>query len=163
QLVSPTPCRPADVDRDGINLGEAAGFALLEWPDDAPQARLHLLGYGESSDAWHMSAPHPEGAGARLAMRAALERAGTAPGDIDWVHLHGTATPANDRSEDKAVTALFGPGMTASSTKGWTGHTLGAAGIMNFALAALAIDNDLLPASLNTRHVDPALGADIVL
>ncbi|MGH8225006.1 MAG: beta-ketoacyl-[acyl-carrier-protein] synthase family protein [Gammaproteobacteria bacterium] len=163
QLVSAEPCRPADAERDGINLGEAAGFALLEWPEDAPAAKLHLLGYGESADAHHMSAPHPEGAGARLAMRDALARAGLAPPDIDWIHLHGTATPANDLAEDKAVAALFGPGMRCSSTKGWSGHTLGAAGILGTGIAALAIEEGFLPASLNTRRVDPALAADIVL
>ncbi|MGH8161576.1 MAG: beta-ketoacyl-[acyl-carrier-protein] synthase family protein [Gammaproteobacteria bacterium] len=163
QLVSKEPCRPADAERDGINLGEAAGFALLEWSEKAPAARLQLLGYGESSDAHHMSAPHPEGLGARLAMQAALERAAVAPGDIDWIHLHGTGTPPNDLAEDKAVTDLFGEGMPCSSTKGWTGHTLGAAGIVNFAVAALAIEEGFLPASLNTRKVDPALAGDIVL
>lgn len=163
QLVSAAPCRPADAARDGISLGEAAGFALLEWPEAAPAARLHLLGYGESSDAWHMSAPHPEGLGARLAMHDALTRAELAPGAIDWVHLHGTGTPANDLAEDKAVANLFGAGMACSSTKSWTGHTLGGAGIVNFALAALALEEGFLPASLNTRQVDPALAADIVL
>lgn len=163
QLVSSRPCRPADAERDGINLGEAAGFALLEWPGDAPDATLRLLGCGESSDAWHMSAPHPEGAGARLAMNTALKRAHLAPDDIDWVHLHGTGTRANDLAEDKALASLFGPGMTCSSTKGWTGHTLGAAGIMNVALGALAIEQGFVPASRNTRTVDPAFAADIVL
>ncbi|MDN5864034.1 MAG: beta-ketoacyl-[acyl-carrier-protein] synthase family protein [Gammaproteobacteria bacterium] len=163
QLLSSKPCRPADAERDGINLGEAAGFALLEWPPEAPSARLQLLGYGESSDAHHMSAPHPDGLGAKLAMRDALSRAALEPGDIDWVHLHGTGTPANDLAEDKAVTDLFGAGMACSSTKGWTGHTLGAAGIVNFALGALAIEEGFLPASLNTRKVDAALAGDIVM
>ncbi|MGH8273659.1 MAG: beta-ketoacyl-[acyl-carrier-protein] synthase family protein [Gammaproteobacteria bacterium] len=163
QLVSAEPCRPADATRDGISLGEAAGFALLEWPEESPAARLRLLGYGESSDAYHMSAPHPEGLGARLAMQAALTRAELTAGEIDWVHLHGTGTPANDLAEDKAIAGLFGDGMTCSSTKGWTGHTLGAAGIVNFALAALALEEGFLPASLNTRQVDSELAGDIVL
>ena len=165
QLVSAHPCRPADVARDGINLGEAAGFALLEWPEDAPDAHAApcLLGYGESGDAHHMSAPHPEGAGAALAMRAALQRAALAPSDIDWIHLHGTGTPANDLAEDRAVHAVFGPGQVSSSTKGWCGHTLGAAGALGFGFAALALEHGLIPASLNTQHVDPALTADIVL
>jgi 3-oxoacyl-[acyl-carrier-protein] synthase-1 len=163
QLVSAKPCRPADVERDGISLGEAAGFALVEWPEDAPAAGLRLLGYGESNDAHHMSAPHPEGLGARLAMSAALDRAHLAPDDIDWVHLHGTGTPANDLAEDKALAALFGERKPCSSTKGWTGHTLGAAGIVNFAFAALAIEEGFLPASLNTQRKDPALAGDIVL
>ncbi len=164
QLVSTSPCRPADTERDGINLGEAAGFALLEWPDacdgkDFPM----LMGFGESGDAHHMSAPHPEGAGATLAMQAALKRAGLQPADVDWVHLHGTGTPANDKSEDLALSQVFGPGQASSSTKGWCGHTLGAAGIMGFGIAALALEHGIVPASLNTRHVDPAIDADIVL
>lgn len=162
QLVSARPCRPADVERDGISLGEAGGFALLEWPDAGP-APLHLLGYGESTDAYHMSAPHPEGLGARLAMEAALGRAGISASQVDWVHLHGTGTVANDLSEDTAVNAVFGTGMACSSTKGWTGHTLGAAGMLGFAVAALAIEEGFLPASRNTRLVDPAFTADIVL
>jgi len=162
QLVSSRPCRPADAGRDGINLGEAAGYALLEWPEDgAPGVRL--LGFGESADAHHMSAPHPDGAGARLAMQGALERAGLEPAGVDWVHLHGTGTPANDLAEDKALSALFGDGMTCSSTKGWMGHTLGAAGILGAGLAALAIEEGLVPASLNTRTVDPRLSGDVVL
>ena len=164
QLVSASPCRPADAERDGINLGEAAGFALLEWPDASGGTESPLLmGFGESGDAHHMSAPHPEGAGAALAMRAALERAGLQPADIDWVHLHGTGTPANDKAEDLALRQVFGPGQASSSTKGWCGHTLGAAGIMGFGIAVLALEHGLVPASLNTRRVDPAIDADIVL
>jgi len=164
QLVSAAPCRPADAERDGINLGEAAGFALLEWSDacgdqDSPM----LLGFGESGDAHHMSAPHPEGAGAALAMQAALDRSGLKPADVDWVHLHGTGTPANDQAEDLAVRRVFGPGQISSSTKGWCGHTLGAAGIMGFGIAALAMEHGFVPASLNTHKVDPAIDADIVL
>lgn len=162
QLVSAAPCRPADIARDGINLGEAGGFALLEWPPEA-SGDLQLLGYGESADAYHMSAPHPEGAGARRAMADALQRADLAPGAIDWVHLHGTGTPANDLAEDKAVRDVFGEGAACSSTKGWTGHTLGAAGIASFAISALAIEEGFLPASMNTRQVDPELSGDIVL
>jgi len=162
QLVSTQPCRPADAGRDGINLGEAAGFALLEWPE-AGTPGVRLLGFGESADAHHMSAPHPEGAGARLAMEGALERAGLGPEAVDWVHLHGTGTPANDPAEDKALAAVFGDSMTCSSTKGWMGHTLGAAGILGAGLGALAIEEGLVPASLNTRRVDPELAGDVVL
>ena len=122
-----------------------------------------LLGYGESGDAYHMSAPHPEGAGAALAMRDALQRAGIEPAAIDWVHLHGTGTPANDLAEDRAVHSVFGPGQASSSTKGWCGHTLGAAGALGFGFAALALEHGLIPASRNTHTVDPALSADIVL
>lgn len=161
QLVSPEPCRPTDPERDGISLGEAGGFALLE-PLSGDTA-LTLLGCGESSDAYHMSAPHPGGAGAGRAMRRALMDADLAPGAIDWVHLHGTATPANDLAEDRALESIFGPGMAASSTKGWTGHTLGAAGIVSFAMAALALEEGFLPGTINTRRPDPAFSADVLL
>lgn len=165
QLVSAQPCRPADAERNGINLGEAGGFALLERPENSESdaGSPYLLGFGESGDAHHMSAPHPEGTGAALAMSAALERAGLDPEDIDWVHLHGTATPANDIAEDRAVSQVFGPGQASSSTKGWSGHTLGAAGILGFGIAALALEQGFIPASLNTSNPDPALCADIVL
>jgi 3-oxoacyl-[acyl-carrier-protein] synthase-1 len=162
QLVSPEPCRPADAKRNGISIGEAAGFALLEWPEQAgpgPQ----LLGYGESSDAHHMSAPEPEGRGAFAAMHAALARAGLQPGDIDYINLHGTATRANDASEDHAVFALFGDRTPCSSTKGWTGHALGAAGILEAGIGLLAIEHGFAPRSLNTTEKDPALRSNVLL
>jgi 3-oxoacyl-[acyl-carrier-protein] synthase I len=162
QLVSPEVCRPADAGRRGISIGEAAGFALVEWPDGS-KSDLALLGYGESSDAHHMSAPEPEGRGALAAMRAALERAALAPSDIDYINLHGTATPANDAAEDKAVCALFGTRTPCSSTKGWTGHTLGAAGILETAISLLAIEQGFMPRSLNTRDKDPNIGSNILL
>lgn len=161
QLVSSSPCRPADPQRDGINIGEAAGFALLERSGEA--GGLALLGYGESSDAHHMSAPHPEGEGAIRAMQQALARAGLEASHIDYITLHGTATPANDRAEDRAVFRLFQGKVPCSSTKGFTGHTLGAAGILGMACAGIAIEEGLLPASLNTRQVDAAIRSPIVL
>lgn len=160
QLTSREPCRPADPGRDGISIGEAAGFAILDPAAMAPQA---LLGYGESSDAHHMSAPDPEGRGARLAMDNALRRAGLAPAQIDYINLHGTATPANDRAEDQGVTSVFGTATPCSSTKGWTGHTLGAAGIVGAVFSLLCIEHGWLPRSLNTRSRDPALNAAILL
>jgi len=163
QLVSPDICRPADARRNGISIGEAAGFALLEWPDRAAPGAPLLLGYGESSDAHHMSAPHPEGQGAHAAMAAALSRAGLAPGDIDYINLHGTATPANDAAEDKGVVALFGTRTPCSSTKGWTGHTLGAAGILEAVISLQALEHGFAPRSLNTEAKDPALGANVLL
>src|SRR5579863_1859396 len=140
QLTSPTPCRPFDVARDGISIGEGAALALLERaPDDLDGDSVLLLGVGESSDAYHMSAPHPEGLGARRAMRAALASAVLEPGDIDYINLHGTATPSNDRSESQAVTSVFGPTTPCSSTKGATGHTLGAAGALEAVISILAV------------------------
>jgi 3-oxoacyl-[acyl-carrier-protein] synthase-1 len=162
QLVSPDACRPADARRNGISIGEAAGYALLEWPEPG-SSPLRLLGYGESSDAHHMSAPEPEGRGALEAMRSALARAGLAPADVDYINLHGTATPANDAAEDKAVFALFGAGTPCSSTKGWTGHALGAAGILEAAVSLIAIEEGFAPRSLNTGQKDPQLQSHILL
>ncbi len=164
ELTSPKPCRPFDADRDGISIGEAAAFALLERPaaplaDDA----VLLLGAGESSDAWHMSSPHPEGLGARLAMERALADAGLAADDIDYINLHGTATPANDAAEGKAVAALFGDRVPMSSTKGATGHTLGAAGALEAVVCALALSHGFLPGSANTARIDPAIPVDYLL
>ena len=159
QLVSSEPCRPADLKRNGISIGEAAGFALLE----PGEGELMLLGYGESSDAHHMSAPDPEGRGASAAMRAALRRANLGPHRVDYINLHGTATPANDLAEDRAVREVFGPDVALSSTKGWTGHTLGAAGMVEAAIALLCIEAGLMPRSLNTREKDPAIEGNVLL
>src|SRR5688500_741610 len=158
ELVSPDPCRPFDVERRGISLGEAAGFALLE--REGPAAAW-LLGYGESSDAHHMSTPHPEGRGARLALQAALERAQLAPADIDYINLHGTASQKNDEVEAQLVADLFPATTFASSTKGWTGHTLGAAGIVEAVISLLAIEHGVLPGTLNSQTLDPVCGPQI--
>lgn len=161
QLISEDICRPADAHRKGISIGEAAGFALLE--ADARRGDLALLGYGESSDAYHMSAPDPEGRGARQSMLDALARAGLTAADIGYINLHGTATPANDASEDQAVTAVFGTQTPCSSTKGYTGHTLGAAGIIEAVVSLLAVEHGFLPASVTTRQKDPAIRGNILL
>ena len=162
QLVSPEPCRPFDVTRVGLSLGEAGGYALVERVPPAPQpGSLQLRGYGESSDAHHMSAPHPDGLGAQLAMRDALARAGIDADEVGYLNLHGTATPANDSIEAKAVAGIFGAALHASSTKGWTGHTLGAAGIVESVIALLALENGLLPGILNSATPDPACGPQI--
>ncbi|WP_020167560.1 MULTISPECIES: beta-ketoacyl-[acyl-carrier-protein] synthase family protein [Methylotenera] len=158
-LLSTQACRPYDSARDGISIGEAAAFALLERPDANTQAdAVLLLGIGESSDAYHMSSPHPEGLGARLAMQQALESAGLSPADIDYINLHGTATPSNDAAEAKAVTAVFGDATPpCSSSKGATGHTLGAAGAVEAVICALALQHAFIPGGLNTTQVDPLL------
>lgn len=160
QLVSPEPCRPFDANRIGLSLGEAGGFAVLERLDTQLQG-LQLRGYGESSDAHHMSAPHPEGLGAQLAMRDALARAGIGAGEVGYLNLHGTATPANDSVEARAVAGMFPDHLHASSTKGWTGHTLGAAGIVESVIALLALESGLLPGTLNSATPDPACGPQI--
>lgn len=164
ELVSSQPCRPADRERDGLSIGEAAGFVLLEPTYDGKgPGPVALLGYGESSDAHHMSSPHPEGLGARLAMERALSCAGLRARDIDYVNLHGTATPANDWTEDRAIYDVFGASVPCSSTKGWTGHTLGAAGITEAVISVLCIKYGFIPRSLNTRELDTAFKSQIVL
>lgn len=156
-LNAPGPCRPFDIARDGISIGEAGGFALLEpTPSNIADDDIVLLGVGESNDAYHMSSPHPEGIGARLAMERALAAAGLAPRDIDYINLHGTATRVGDAAEDIAVFALFGSETPGSSTKGYTGHTLGAAGIVEAIIAGLAIRHGILPGSAQTSTVDPS-------
>jgi 3-oxoacyl-[acyl-carrier-protein] synthase-1 len=157
-LLSRAPCRPYDVERDGISIGEAAAFFLLERAAPGDE-RIALLGTGESSDAWHMSAPHPEGRGARMAMAEALRSAALLPEDIDYVNLHGTGTKSNDAAEDVAVTALFGDRVPCNSTKGMTGHALGAAGALEAAIALLCIREGLVPPGIGTRQVDPELRA----
>ena len=164
ELTSSRACRPFDAERDGISLGEGAGFALLEKPaGPAAAGAVLLLGVGESSDAYHMSTPHPEGAGAKLAMQRALEAARLGPADIDYINLHGTATRTNDAAEDKAVVELFGSATPCSSTKGATGHLLGAAGITEAVISMLAARHGLLPGSAHTRSVDPALKSRYLL
>ena len=161
QLVSPTPCRPFDAERDGISLGEAAGFALLErgQQGDAPQ----LLGYGESSDAHHMSTPHPGGLGAERALDDALARAGIDAAQVDHVNLHGTASEKNDEVEAALVARCFPARTHASSTKGCTGHTLGAAGIVEAAATLLAIETGFMPGTMNSQRLDAKCGPQIRL
>ena len=163
-LVGREPCRPCDAQRGGISIGEAAGFALLERPEQAaPHSGVALLGYGESSDAYHMSTPHPEGVGAALAMQRALDRAALAPATIDYINMHGTASQVNDSMEDRAITSVFGTHTPCSSTKGWTGHALGAAGITEAVIAALCIQNGIRPGCLNTRSIDSSFTSQVLL
>jgi len=162
ELTSSQPCRPFDAERDGISIGEAAAFTLLERADAAsdtpPGERLYLLGVGESSDAHHMSSPHPEGRSAKVAIQQALDQAGLRPDQIGYINLHGTGTPSNDASESQAVAAVFGaPTPPCSSTKGATGHTLGAAGALEAIVSLLALRHRFLPAGLNVGKLDPAL------
>ncbi len=160
QLVSPAPCRPFDAERDGISIGEAAGFALLERSDGRAGA-LQLLGYGESSDAHHMSTPHPQGLGAERALDDALARAGIDASAVDHINLHGTASTKNDEVEAALVARRFPARTHASSTKGITGHTLGAAGIVEAAASLLAIEHGMLPGTVNTRGLDAACGPQV--
>lgn len=158
QLTSRAPCRPFDAARDGLSIGEAAAFALLQRAGGRLAAdAVLLLGTGESSDAWHMSAPHPEGRGAGAAMRQALAAARLAPGDIDYINFHGTGTPSNDAAEARAVSAVLGERIPGSSTKGATGHTLGAAGGLEAVVCALALRHGLMPGGIGTGALDPEL------
>jgi len=161
ELVSRRPCRPNDATRDGISIGEAAGFVLLERASAAPPNAIRLLGCGNSCDAYHMSSPDPDGRGAALAIRAALADAGISPQDIDYVHQHGTGTQLNDRIEDAAIASVISTQTPCSSTKGWTGHTLGAAGVTNAVLAALFLAQGLLPRNLHLDQSDPTLQCQI--
>jgi 3-oxoacyl-[acyl-carrier-protein] synthase-1 len=162
QLLSPLPCRPFDIARQGISIGEAAGFALLE-RDPGGDAPLQLLGYGESSDAHHMSSPHPEGLGAELAIDDALARAGLATDDIDYLNLHGTASRQNDAVEAALVGRRFPGHVHAGSTKGVTGHALGAAGIVEAVACLLAIEHGVRPGTAVTEQLDPACGPQLRL
>jgi 3-oxoacyl-[acyl-carrier-protein] synthase I len=165
QLVSNDVCRPADAQRKGISIGEAAGFAIVEKPAANTVAALPfaLLGYGESGDAHHMSSPDPQGRGAAAAMQLALQRAKVEPAQVDYINLHGTGTPTNDAAEDQGVYSLFGANTPCSSTKGFTGHTLGAAGIMEAGIAMLCIEQGFMPQSLHTQVKDPALQTNILM
>jgi 3-oxoacyl-[acyl-carrier-protein] synthase I len=170
ELLSTQPCKPFDVARTGISIGEAAAFVLLERPRcDAPEQapasgaeRILLLGIGESTDAHHMSSPHPEGLGARRAMQEALAAANLRASDIDYINLHGTGTRSNDAAESRALNALFDD-TPCSSTKGATGHTLGAAGTLEAVIAALALRHQFVPAGIQTTDPDPQLRLEYVL
>ncbi len=157
-LIAEQACAPWGLERAGISIGEACGFALLE--RDAKDAPLVLLGYGESSDAHHMSTPHPEGTGAALAMEQALRNAGIRASELDYINLHGTGTRLNDASEDRAL-QHFQHAAACSSTKGWTGHTLGAAGITEAAITLLAIEAGFIPGNLGRGTADPALATPV--
>ena len=161
ELLSRAPCRPCDAGRDGISLGEAAGFVLLT--RDRGDAAVALAGYGESADAHHLSTPHPEGAGAAMAMASALRQAGWQRSDVDYVNLHGTATRTNDVAEDAAIRAVVGDEVPRSSTKGWTGHALGAAGLVEAVITAMAIRHSFIPGTLNCSTVDAAIRGNVEL
>ena len=155
-LLDPQPCRPFDAARRGISIGEAAAFTLLARDREAVQ----LMGYGERSDAHHMSSPHPQGLGAEQALDAALARAGL--GDaaaIDFVSLHGTGSAANDEVEAALVARRYAGTVHASATKGLSGHTMGAAGLLQALACVLALQRGLLAGSGPTEAPDPAFGA----
>jgi len=159
ELVSPEPCRPFDASRRGISIGEAAGFALLERIEVHPYAPLRLLGCGESSDAHHMSTPDPQGLGAELALRDMLDRAGLDVSQVDYINLHGTASQKNDAMEAGLIARLFPTRTRVSSTKALTGHTLGAAGILEAVISLLALREGFVPGNAGAVQPDPVCTA----
>jgi 3-oxoacyl-(acyl-carrier-protein) synthase len=165
QLIAPDGCKPLDLNRAGMTVGEGAGFLLLESnPREGRRVVAELLGSGLGCDAYHATSPHPEGTGAALAMRRALADAGLAPQAIDYVNLHGTGTPDNDAAEARALRQIFTRQVPAlSSTKGLTGHTLAAAGGIEAVVSIIALDDGLLPANTGLEVVDPKLELSPVL
>lgn len=152
-LISAKLCQPMDKDRCGINIGEAGALLVLEKTKAANRAKPHLLAVGESSDAHHMSSPHPDGLGAALAMTEALQRAGLTKADVDYLNLHATATRVNDQVEARAVFRVLG-NVPCSGTKGLTGHTLGAAGALETIIALLALKYQFIPGTANLQEAD---------
>ncbi|MBF8726192.1 beta-ketoacyl-[acyl-carrier-protein] synthase family protein [Pseudomonas putida] len=161
EAISDRRCNPFSANRDGINIGEAAALFLMTRAPEAQGERIALLGAGASSDAHHISAPDPTGAGALQCMGKALDNAGLEPAHIHYLNLHGTATPHNDAMESLAVDTLFGAGLPCSSSKPMTGHTLGAAGALEAAFCWLSLSRHnplgLLPPHLWDGQPDPAL------
>jgi 3-oxoacyl-(acyl-carrier-protein) synthase len=167
KLLSAFACRPFDKGRQGLSLGEAAGFLLLESEAAAKARGAQVLGYvtgwGLAADAHHMTAPHPEGQGAARAMQIALRDAELEPGQIDYVNAHGTATPANDKAESLALRTVFGANTPpVSSTKGITGHTLGAAGAIEAVFSLLAIRESFLPSNVGVEEQDPECQVNLI-
>lgn len=153
--------RPFDVDRDGFVAGEGAGILVLERAADArargARVRGRIVGYGASADAHHVTSPHPEGAGLEKAMTAALADAGAGPGDVQHVNAHGTSTPLNDLAEARVLSRLLPSAPLVTSTKGVTGHLLGAAGAVEAALSVLTIEHALVPPTANLSTLDPRM------
>ncbi len=160
-LISELPCTPLDAERQGISLGEGAGLLLLE-RQQREGAELTLVGYGESSDAHHMTAPHPEGEGSKQAMQSALQAASLEVNDIDYINLHATGTRLNDQSEMRAISSLFPLHTPCSATKGVTGHTLGAAGAIEAIIALLALKYYFIPGTCGLNTLDPAFTSHVV-
>jgi 3-oxoacyl-[acyl-carrier-protein] synthase II len=167
KLLDPEPCRPFDRERRGMSLGEGAAFVVLE-DRDAARARgaavyAELAGHGMTTDAFHVTAPHPEGDGMVRAMRAALTAARAEPRDVAYVNAHGTGTPQNDRIEAQALRAVFGEGrILVSSTKSMIGHTMAAAGSLEALATVLALTNELVPPTVHLTAPDPDVPFDCV-
>jgi 3-oxoacyl-[acyl-carrier-protein] synthase II len=167
-LTSSGISRPFDADRDGFVLGEGAAVLVLEeWSSAVDRGATilgEILGGASTADAHHITAPSPGGVGAIGCMRLALAESGLEPTDVKQVNAHGTSTPLNDAAEAAAITAVFGPGADpVVSTKGVTGHALGAAGALEAAAALLSIEHRLIPPTANTATVDPEMAIDLVV
>ncbi len=158
QALDYEPCRPFHPDRGGISIGEGGSLALVERSGDA---RVLVTGVGETSDAYHISAPHPEGRGALSAMKSAMAQAGLSPEDIDHVNAHGTGTRLNDTAEAKAISSLMPAETPVVSTKGYTGHTLGAAAAIEFGFSAYVVEEGWIPPSIGADPVDPEISLTI--
>jgi 3-oxoacyl-[acyl-carrier-protein] synthase II len=165
-----TASRPFDLDRDGFVMGEGAGCIILEELEHAlargAKIYAEIVGGGMSADAYHMTAPHPEGLGAANVMRAALSDAEMTPKDIDYINVHGTSTPIGDPSEIKAIQSIFGEDayrLNISSTKSMTGHLLGAAGAIEAIASIMAVVNDIVPPTINHFTDDPAFDSKLNL
>jgi len=159
--------RPFDADRDGFVAAEAAGILILERADDASargaRIRGRLLGYGASADAHHITAPDPQGVGVGLAVEAALRDAGVTPSEVSHINAHGTSTPLNDAAESRVIRRVFGDDAPpVTSTKGVTGHALGAAGAIEAAFSLLTIEHGLVPPTANLEKQDPEIDLDVV-
>ena len=161
-VASDEPCAPFDANRKGLNLGEGAGVLVLETAESAARrgvrSPLRICGYGSSSDAYHLTAPHPEGEGLIRAINAALKQAGIQPSDVAFVNAHGTSTPDNDKVEGRALLRLFGPDIKVLSTKGYTGHTLGAAGGIEAVFTAAGLSKGWIPGSAGFQTLDTEIG-----
>jgi 3-oxoacyl-[acyl-carrier-protein] synthase II len=167
KLLDPEPCRPFDRDRRGMSIGEGAAFVVLEAADHArargARAYAELAGYGMTTDAYHVTAPQPEGEGMARAMRVALAAAGVTPADVGYVNAHGTATPQNDRIEARALQEVFGEGaLLVSSTKSMIGHTMAAAGTLEAVATVLALGHDVIPPTARLDATDPDIPFDCV-
>ncbi|HLP73476.1 MAG TPA: beta-ketoacyl-ACP synthase II [Bacteroidales bacterium] len=165
-----TASRPFDKTRDGFVLGEGAGALILEEYEHAKArgARIYaeLVGTGATADAYHLTAPHPEGLGARNVMKFALEDAGLNPGDVDYINVHGTSTPLGDIAETRAITAVFGEHaykLNISATKSMTGHLLGAAGAVEAITAIMSVVHDVVPPTINFSVPDPEIDQNLNL
>jgi 3-oxoacyl-[acyl-carrier-protein] synthase II len=167
KLLDPSPCRPFDRDRRGMSIGEGAAFVVLENAERARarDARVYaeLIGYGMSTDAFHVTSPHPEGEGMIRAMREALAQARVEPADVGYANAHGTATPQNDRIEARALRDVFGEGgLLVSSTKSMIGHTMAAAGTLEAIATVLALEHEVIPPTARLENTDPDISFDCI-